>query len=433
MNRYGESRKILHDGDEVGGHVSVKQRQSEKIEKLGTFAAAASIFKAFVGLGILFLPFQFWETGTAAMPVIMAGSLVLTVYCTTLLMATADQYGGEFSSIAKEAYGDKARILTQVLIICSQMGFCINYIYFISSQVGSIFNCVNRGGDLCAQSTEVRENVQIWYFLPALFCIYVPLCWIRDMEKLAWSHLVGNILILLVVVSVTYFSTSNIVKHSTSPQAAFTPLFFKAIPYSAFAFEGVAVVMPLREIVADQKNYMKLVMIVLTVIYCLYVLFSEYAVLSYGNQEEYITIMDALPSTSPATYTLKSLYTVNLFFSYPMQLTPAFDIIESFIWPHDQKATKGQYWAQNVLRAGIVAFTICAALLLYPIITVFIEVIAAATCSPLAFTLPALFHYKLMGGNKAHLAIAIITTVLTVFMVAQSIYTLVKELTGDEE
>ena len=56
MNKFGESRKILHDGDEPG-LASVKLRQSEKIEKLGTFAAAASIFKAFVGLGILYLPY----------------------------------------------------------------------------------------------------------------------------------------------------------------------------------------------------------------------------------------------------------------------------------------------------------------------------------------------------------------------------------------
>ena len=82
--------------------------------------------------------------------------------------------------------------------------------------------------------------------------IYVPLCWIRDMEKLAWSHLLGNILIIIVVVSVLSFSTIQLADHGTQPQAAFTVLFFKAIPYSAFAFEGVAVVMPLREIVADQ-------------------------------------------------------------------------------------------------------------------------------------------------------------------------------------
>ncbi len=55
-NKYGEGRRIEEDGDEGGRIVSIKQRQSEKIEKLGTFATGASIFKAFVGLGVIFLP-----------------------------------------------------------------------------------------------------------------------------------------------------------------------------------------------------------------------------------------------------------------------------------------------------------------------------------------------------------------------------------------
>ena len=57
--RYGETRVIEeYDDDDVqvGRPVSIRQRKSEKIEKLGMLAAAASIFKAFVGLGILFLP-----------------------------------------------------------------------------------------------------------------------------------------------------------------------------------------------------------------------------------------------------------------------------------------------------------------------------------------------------------------------------------------
>ena len=78
-------------------------------------------------------------------------------------------------------------------------------------------------------------------------------------------------------------------------------------------------------------------------------------------------------------------------------------------------------------------FTITLALVVYEYITLFIEVVAAATCSPLAFTLPALFHYKLKGGNKCHLIIAILTTLLTVFMVIQAVYNLIKELTAGEE
>ena len=80
------------------------------------------------------------------------------------------------------------------------------------------------------------------------------------------------------------------------------------------------------------------------------------------------------------------------------------------------------------MRTLLVAFTITLAILIYPYISLFIEIVAAATCCPLAFTLPALFHYKLMGGSKLNLAIVICTLVLTVFMVGQAIYAFCKEV-----
>lgn len=88
---------------------------------------------------------------------------------------------------------------------------------------------------------------------------------------------------------------------------------------------------------------------------------------------------------------------------------------------------------QNLIRALLVAFTIVLAILVYPKITLFIEVIAAATCCPLAFTLPALFHYKLMGQNKSNMVIVICTLVLTVFMVGQAIWELIHSFVTGEE
>jgi len=77
----------------------------------------------------------------------------------------------------------------------------------------------------------------------------------------------------------------------------------------------------------------------------------------------------------------------------------------------------------------MVAFTIVLALLMYKYITVFIELVAASTCSPLAFTLPALFHYKLIRKSKLNLTIVIATILLTIFMVTTSSIALVRDLT----
>ena len=261
--------------------------------------------------------------------------------------------------------------------------------------------------------------------------IYVPLVWIRDLEKLAWSHLVGDVVILTVITVICVYSgieIGDVGKVEMNP--AFTPLFFKAIPYSAFAFEGVAVVLPLREIVEDHKGFFSLSCKVIGTICIAYILFCEYTNLAWGaNMEDFTLITQSLPATSFIAYFLKGLYSVNLFFSYPLQLSPAVNLMEGFIFSTNTPQTKKRYWQQNLFRTIFVGFTISIAILVFSQISVFIEVLAAATCSPLAFTLPALFHYKLKGGNKLHLVIAIVTTALTIFMVVQAIYELIKDLT----
>jgi len=150
--------------------------------------------------------------------------------------------------------------------------------------------------------------------------IYVPLVWIRDMEKLAFTHLISDVIILVVIVSIFVQSGRNM---GDAGQVYVSPLwttqFYKAIPYSAFAFEGVAVVLPLRDIVADKEGYLKLVCIVVTSIALCYIAFCEFTNLGYDfENNEYLLITDALPSTSVFTWVLKILFTCNLFFTYPM-------------------------------------------------------------------------------------------------------------------
>lgn len=49
----------------------------------------------------------------------MLGSLILTLYCTKLLLECADDYGDAYSEIAFAAYGNKVKKLTEWLIIGS--------------------------------------------------------------------------------------------------------------------------------------------------------------------------------------------------------------------------------------------------------------------------------------------------------------------------
>ena len=116
--------------------------------------------------------------------------------------------------------------------------------------------------------------------------VYVPLVMIRRMEKLAWTHLVSDVLILTVVGAIFVYGGIEIADNDEIiVNDLVTGKFFLAIPFSAFAFEGVAVVLPLREITEDQKGFMKLVSCVVSGICVFYIVFAEYCNFAWGNQE----------------------------------------------------------------------------------------------------------------------------------------------------
>jgi len=52
-NRYGESRRIIEEHDD-GGIEDLKERKSQAIDKLSPVQTCISVFKTFVGLGVLF-------------------------------------------------------------------------------------------------------------------------------------------------------------------------------------------------------------------------------------------------------------------------------------------------------------------------------------------------------------------------------------------
>ena len=56
----------------------------------------------------------------------------------------------------------------------------------------------------------MKKNVQLWYFLPALMLVYVPLVWIRRTESLAWTHLLSDFLILTAVGTIFVYGGMNI-------------------------------------------------------------------------------------------------------------------------------------------------------------------------------------------------------------------------------
>ena len=60
-----------------------------------------------------------------------------------------------------------------------------------------------------------------------------------------------------------------------------------------------------------------------------------------------------------------------------------------------------RYWLRNLFRALLVLFTVIVALWLGDKLDKFLSLLGGIACIPITFTLPALFHYKLVAKTDS--------------------------------
>ena len=110
-------------------------------------------------------------------------------------------------------------------------------------------------------------------------------------------------------------------------------------------------------------------------------------------------ITDNLPQ-GPVTYIILFLFSLNLVFSYPLVLYPAHVIIENRLYAGWNKSRKRQMFKNNS-RTILVFLTVCLTILLGDKLDKFLSIVGALTCTPIAFTFPALFHLKACAESTA--------------------------------
>jgi hypothetical protein len=86
------------------------------------------------------------------------------------------------------------------------------------------------------------------------------------------------------------------------------------------------------------------------------------------------------------------LYSLVVIFTYPLQIGPANFVLESYLFNGWEKSQKRK-WCKNLSRSLVVFVTIALTISMYEFIFELIDIAAALTAVPMAFTLPALFHY----------------------------------------
>mmetsp|Transcript_12174 Transcript_12174/g.16811 ORF Transcript_12174/g.16811 Transcript_12174/m.16811 type:complete len:203 (+) Transcript_12174:562-1170(+) len=183
-----------------------------------------------------------------------------------------------------------------------------------------------------------------WWFGLLCFVVFVPLCFVRKISKFAAFHVFADVMIFCTLISVMIYASITLSKDGNQVKTV-NPinwnLFPDSIGFAVYAFEGIGVILPIMDITTcTTEQYIKVVMIVLMLIGCMYVLFSEYCVCAYGDTLTLPLITASLPQDAWETWIILFLFCLNLTFTYPLVIYPANNIVESYIfkgWPKSPK------------------------------------------------------------------------------------------------
>ncbi|CDW90768.1 UNKNOWN [Stylonychia lemnae] len=356
----------------------IEEIQIKKIKKLTPIGTYFSLLKGFVCTGILYLPKNFRNGGWLWALLSMVLSFVLTLYCAIkLLQAKAKTENGSFSDIGFKAIGKPGKIMVDIFLSLSQIGFVTAYIYFITTSLKSVYDEAKGDG----------SDVSVIWF-------------VRKIEKFAWTHLVADGLILLTTIVILIYALLQLSKHGWGENNEIfnTSTWLTMIGSSVYSYEGIGVILPLLEVTEKPELYPKILFYVLLTVMLLYVGFGEFCLFVYGDLISNPLITANLPS-GVIVWIIKVCFSINLFFTYPLQIYPANIIIESYLYGKMDKSKKRQ-WLKNLSRSILILFTIVFCISLGDTVDKFISLLGSLTCTPISFTLPCIFHLKLCNPSQ---------------------------------
>jgi proton-coupled amino acid transporter len=413
---------------------------SEEIESIDTYPEASdadkanvcqtyfTFFKSFIGIGVLALPHGFKTAGSVFGVLMILMASTASWYCIGLLMETADiveqqilegtvnpnllpdgvdqasappsatslpitpitpsedignkqetttsklKVGNDitYSDIGRAAYGSIGAKIVDFSIVVAQMGFSTAYLIFIGSNVeAALSTCV--GPSSWATITAV------------LVC---PLVWLKSLKKLSFGAILADFAIVFGLVTILTYAALNSGDTQRPPQdpaqaIGSSPMIFFGT--AVFAFEGAGIVLPMKQSMQEPREFSNILKNGLICVTTLYVFFPLCIYLSYGSVTKDM-ITENLPSGQLIVIFVELSYSLGLFFTYPIMMFPAVEILESSrMYSTFKKFMRGKTYNDDTVpsvlfRSCLVLITLIAATSI-PKFGTFVAIVGSVACS----------------------------------------------------
>jgi solute carrier family 36 (proton-coupled amino acid transporter) len=352
----------------------------------------------------------------------MGVSFYMTYFCLIkLLQAREKVTGGSFSEIAEAAMGKPGRYVLDLFLSLMLYGFVIALAFF------TIINLKNVVDGILEQEIPewyLGKKTILIYFLQLgvfLFVVTAPLCFVRRIEKFAFTYIIADFLILITAITIVVFAGIHISEKEEGWGDGVPILnqstWLTMIGSSIYSFEGIGCVIPVLEVTANPKKFPRLLLYVMMTSLILFTGFGEFCLFVYGKELEGKPLITMNLPDGPVIWILKSFFSINVIISISLCAFPANNIIESYIFaPSTHKETPMRYWLTNLFRSVLIAVSIGLCISMGTALDKFNSIIGTVTATPVVFMIPCIAHYKLCSPTPGEKFLDIIIVAIAMII-----------------
>lgn len=319
-----------HNRYHAKSHIKAEKSSRKKTSTIKSFFL---LLKAFIGTGIIFLPKSYSNGGLAFCLIMILVFSVVSYYCfITLIGVTSCIHVSGYGDVGMKLYGPICQFLILISLVLSQIGFASSYTVFVADNLQYLSNII------------LGSSHSIGFYIILMMLFFIPISFTRKIGKLGLAAFLADLFIFIGIVYIYYESSANIRLKGIASVSMFKsqtwPLFMGT---AVFAYEGIGLLIPIREAMAEPEYFNKLLFLVIVITTFMFTTLPSLAYLSYGEKVKTVVLMNFRINASSLTVQL--LYTLAILLSAPIQLFPAIKIVEKWLFHRNVK-----HWHKKIRR-----------------------------------------------------------------------------------
>lgn len=357
------------------------------------------ILKAFVGGTMLVLPASLLQTGLITGNLTLWAVGLLELWCMLKLFQAHQRRGGSFGQLAHKAVGAGGAVAVEGSIVLSQLGFTAAEMIYVAKSGAFVVHWASQRyaaaravfGD--ASEAELEPKL-IWLQL----LVAVPVSWYRELSGLTVFNFAGNFLILGAVLTLSAVTVHGLAEQGTAHDLTLSCPMRQMLVFagfSVFAFEGITMVIPIYTAHKNKDTFFITLSGTIVGITLLFSAFASANVALYGRLLEPVLTLN-LPAGSGLRVWVSSAFALGSLTLVFLMAFPTYEILESRL--HKTCGVKLREGPGSKAFRGLVVLA-CAMTARFggQQLDLFLSVVGAVGCVPLAFVYPGIIHLRLVA------------------------------------